>query len=118
MPMTDRARREDFVAGTPVIDSERGTLPAESWRSGCVAPSVPRDIRREAFLMTVPVASAVPKVPVVSVIEARFARLLAGIVGLDEAVRLLYVLTDHRPLIGGDGLAYRLDALRIADGQG
>ena len=68
--------------------------------------------------MTVPVASAVPKVPVVSVIEARFARLLAGIVGLGAAVRLLYVLTDHRPLIGGDGLAYRLDALRIADGQG
>ncbi len=68
--------------------------------------------------MTVPVASAVPKVPVVSVIEARFARLLAGIVGLGAAVRLLYVLTDHRPLIGGDSLAYRLDALRIADGQG
>lgn len=43
---------------------------------------------------------------------------VAGALLLGLAVRLAYVLTDDRWLIGGDGFAYMLDARRIADGLG
>ena len=53
-----------------------------------------------------------------SSIERRFGWLLGAVVALGAAVRLVYVLTDHRPLIGGDGYDYHLSALRLADGLG
>jgi 4-amino-4-deoxy-L-arabinose transferase-like glycosyltransferase len=50
--------------------------------------------------------------------ERYFARLLAVAVGVAAAVRGVYVLRDHRALIGGDGFDYVLSANRIAHGLG
>ncbi len=50
--------------------------------------------------------------------EQQFGGMLGAVVALGAAVRLTYVLTDHRKLIGGDGYDYHLSALRLADGLG
>jgi 4-amino-4-deoxy-L-arabinose transferase-like glycosyltransferase len=50
--------------------------------------------------------------------ERRFGLLLGAAVALGAAVRLTYVLTDERVVIGGDGFDYHASALRLADGHG
>ena len=50
--------------------------------------------------------------------DVRFARALVATVVLATAIRLLYVLTDDRPFVGGDGFASSLEAHRFADGLG
>ncbi len=50
--------------------------------------------------------------------QHRFGWMLGAVVALGAAVRLTYVLTDHRALIGGDGFDYHASALRLADGLG
>jgi 4-amino-4-deoxy-L-arabinose transferase-like glycosyltransferase len=47
----------------------------------------------------------------------RFFLALGVIVALGAAVHLLYVLTDDRPVILGDGYAYHFEANRFADGS-
>jgi 4-amino-4-deoxy-L-arabinose transferase-like glycosyltransferase len=50
--------------------------------------------------------------------ERRFGVLLGAAVALGAVVRLSYVLTDKRYIIGGDGFDYHFSALRLADGHG
>jgi hypothetical protein len=49
--------------------------------------------------------------------DARFIRALAASVALAAIIRLLYVLTDERGYVGGDGFTYSLEAHRFADGH-
>jgi 4-amino-4-deoxy-L-arabinose transferase-like glycosyltransferase len=50
--------------------------------------------------------------------ERYFGRLLACAVAVGAAVRLFYVLNDHRRLIGGDGFDYQVSSNWLADGHG
>ena len=51
-------------------------------------------------------------------LEQHFGWMLGAVVALGAAVRLTYVLTDHRVQIGSDGYDYHYSALRLADGLG
>ena len=51
-------------------------------------------------------------------ITGSFWLALSGAVVLGAAIRLLYVLTDDRTVIGGDGYTYHADALRLGAGLG
>jgi 4-amino-4-deoxy-L-arabinose transferase-like glycosyltransferase len=51
-------------------------------------------------------------------VERRFAPLLGAAVVLAAAVRFAYLLTDDRAVVGGDGFAYHVVGLRLADGLG
>ena len=53
-----------------------------------------------------------------SSIDRRFGWMLGAVVAVGAAVRLIYVLTDHRKIIRGDGYDYHYSALRLADGLG
>lgn len=53
-----------------------------------------------------------------AVAERHFGRMLGAAVALGAAIRLAYVLTDDRWLIGGDAFTYHHEALRLADGLG
>lgn len=53
-----------------------------------------------------------------SSLDRRFGWMLGAVVALGAAIRLFYVLTDHRAVIGGDGYDYHASALRLADGLG
>jgi len=44
--------------------------------------------------------------------------MVAAVVALAAAIRLAYVATDGRAWVGGDGLSYHFEALRLADGLG
>jgi 4-amino-4-deoxy-L-arabinose transferase-like glycosyltransferase len=50
--------------------------------------------------------------------DRRFAPGVAAAVALAAVVRLVYVLTDDRLLVGGDGFTYHAEAIRLADGLG
>jgi 4-amino-4-deoxy-L-arabinose transferase-like glycosyltransferase len=51
-------------------------------------------------------------------LDRHFRSALVAAVALGATVRLLYVLTDRRGIIGGDGFLYHLSAWRLADGLG
>jgi 4-amino-4-deoxy-L-arabinose transferase-like glycosyltransferase len=48
--------------------------------------------------------------------DVRFAGALVATVAVAAVIRLSYVLTDHRPFVGGDGFEFMLEAHRFADG--